>query len=58
MAEEYVLKLGGKETKINERLIFDMLKTLKYRKPKLYEIWIDKIEDLTGKVFDEEDLNY
>lgn len=58
MAEEYILKLDGKQTMINERLIFDMLKTLKYRKPKLYEIWINKIEDLTGKVFDEEQLNY
>jgi len=46
------------KVEINEVIILNTIKALKYRHKELYKIWVDKLETLNQETFNEESLKY
>lgn len=54
--KKYKLSIDNSKIDLNEPILMMTLKVLKIRRPALYKIWINKIETLENKKFNEEDL--
>lgn len=60
MVEIFTLRNPANKVKVelNEVIILETIKALKHRNKELHKIWVDKLETLNQKTFNEESLKY